>query len=153
MPDTPIADVAHTIQLAVAPVFLLTAIGTILGVLNTRLTRIVDRSRVLSDRMGPLAEAERLPYREEMGVLKERRHLVNLALTSGVCAAICVCVLIALAFVGSMVRFDFSRAVAVLFVAAMLAFVSTLVCFLREVLLAVARVGIEPGGPPRSPPA
>ncbi len=144
MPETPIADVAHTIQLSVAPVFLLTAIGTILGVLNTRLTRIVDRGRVLAERMRPLAEAERAEYRAEMQTLMRRRHLVNLGITSGVCAAICVCVLIACAFVGSMVQVHVSRLVALLFIAAMAAFVSALVCFLREVLLALSRVGIEP---------
>ena len=144
MGETPLANVAHTIQLSVAPVFLLTAIGTILGVLNTRLTRIVDRSRVLSERMRPLEEAARAPYHAEIQVLLRRRHLVNMGITSGVCAALCVCVLIAAAFVGSIVRADFSRVVAVLFIAAMLAFVSALVCFLREVLRAVARLGIEP---------
>ena len=53
--DSPLADVAHVIQLSVAPVFLLTAVGTILGVLSTRLGRIVDRYRLLGDR--PRAEA------------------------------------------------------------------------------------------------
>ncbi len=143
MTESALTNVAHTIQLSVAPVFLLTAIGTILGVLNNRLTRIVDRGRVLSDRMGPLPEEKRGPYRDEMRILLRRRHLVNLAITSGVSSAIFVCVLIACAFVGSIVRADFSRAVALLFIAAMIGFISALVCFLREVLLAVSRVGIE----------
>ena len=143
MPESQLTNVAHTIQLSVAPVFLLTAIGTILGVLNTRLTRIVDRSRVLADRMAPLPDPDRAPYRDEMQVLLRRRHFVNLALGSGVFAAILVCVLIAAAFVGSIVRVDFSRLVAVLFIGAMLGFVSALVLFLREVLLAVARLGLE----------
>lgn len=141
--DSAIAAVAHTIQLSVAPVFLLTAVGTFLGVLNTRLTRIVDRGRVLSDRMAPLPEPEREPFRDEMRILLRRRQYVNLALGSGVCAALSVCLLIALAFIGSIVRADFSRAVAVLFIFAMLSIVSALLCFLREVLLAVSRLPIE----------
>jgi ABC-type amino acid transport system permease subunit len=144
MPETPLAEVAHTIQLSVAPVFLLTAIGTILGVLNTRLTRIVDRRRVLVDRMAPLPAAARAPYHDEMMTLRRRRHCVNLALGSGVCAALCVCLLIALAFIGSIIRVDFSRAVAVLFIAAMAGFVSALLLFLREVALAVSRMDVEP---------
>jgi membrane glycosyltransferase len=144
MADAPISDIAHTIQLAVAPVFLLTAIGTILGVLNTRLTRIVDRSRVLSERMRPLPERDRAEYHPEMLILVRRRRLVNLGITAGVCAAICVCVLIACSFVGAMVKVHVGRVVALLFIVAMAAFVTALVCFLREVLLALSRVGIEP---------
>ncbi len=142
-PESAIASVAHTIQLSIAPVFLLTAIGTILGVLNTRLTRIVDRSRVLAERMAPLADSDRAPYREEMDLLIRRRHYINLALGSGVCAALSVCLLIALAFIGSIVRANYSNAVAVLFIFAMLGFVSALLCFLREVVLAVSRLPFE----------
>src|SRR5581483_7716102 len=43
----PLGDVAHVIQLAIAPVFLLTAVGTVLNVLANRLGRTVDRRRVL----------------------------------------------------------------------------------------------------------
>ncbi len=144
MPDTPLAAIAHTIQLSVAPVFLLTALGTFLGVLNTRLTRIVDRGRILVDRLAASQGAARQPHLDEMRVLRTRRHCVNLALGSGVCSAISVCLLIALAFIGSIVRVDFSRLVALLFIAAMVGFVSALLLFLREVLLAVSRVEITP---------
>ncbi len=40
-----ILDVAHSIQLAVAPVFLLSAVGVVLTVLTNRMTRIIDRAR------------------------------------------------------------------------------------------------------------
>jgi hypothetical protein len=43
--------VAHAIQLAVAPVFLLTGIAAILAVMTNRLGRIIDRARVLEDRL------------------------------------------------------------------------------------------------------
>src|SRR5690606_27453678 len=41
------AVIAQTIQLALAPVFVLVAIGNIMNILSTRLGRVVDRSRVL----------------------------------------------------------------------------------------------------------
>jgi hypothetical protein len=46
-----LGDISHTIQLAIAPVFLLTGVGTKLAVLTNRLARIIDRSRVLEDRL------------------------------------------------------------------------------------------------------
>lgn len=45
------ADIAHVIQLSVAPVFLLAGIGSILGVMANRLARVVDRARILEGRM------------------------------------------------------------------------------------------------------
>jgi hypothetical protein len=68
---------------------------------------------------------------------------VNLAITAGVCAALFVCVLIAIAFIGSVLAVNTSVAVATLFIAAMAAFVVALLMFLREVLMAVASVRIS----------
>ena len=41
--------ISHSIQLAVAPVFLLTAVAGMLGVVAGRLARIIDRGRKLED--------------------------------------------------------------------------------------------------------
>ncbi|HSD20711.1 MAG TPA: DUF2721 domain-containing protein [Anaeromyxobacter sp.] len=138
-----ITDIAHVIQLAVAPVFLLTAIGTILSVLSGRLARIVDRVRGLIDRASKLPRTERRWIEREVETLLRRRQLVNLAITSGTSAALLVCFLIASAFVGYLIGVDFSIFLAVLFIAAMAAFVSALVLFLREILIAVATLRFE----------
>jgi hypothetical protein len=140
-----LTDIAHTIQLAVAPVFLLTALGTILGVLSNRLGRIVDRARVLADRLSKLTGEERAPLTGELRMLARRRTLVNHAITACTSAALLVCLLIAFAFLGSILLVDFSKVLAGLFIAAIAAFTAGLVLFLREVLVAVAsvRIGIE----------
>jgi hypothetical protein len=143
MPPSTLQDVSHVIQLAVAPVFLLTALAAFLGVLSTRLGRIVDRARVLCDRVAAAKAPEAPPLQGELALLARRRHLVNLAITFGVAAALFVCVLIAIAFVGSIWRVNTSTSVALLFVAAMVAFVVALVLFLSEVLVAVASVTIQ----------
>src|SRR6266542_6158124 len=101
VPESSISDVAHVIQLSIAPVFLLTALATTLGVLNARLARIVDRARVLHDRIPARPVPEQGPLRRELGFLARRRRLVNLAITFGVSAALLVCLLIAAAFIGS----------------------------------------------------
>ena len=53
-----LTHLARTIQLSVAPVFLLTAIGTTLAVLTNRLSRIVDRARILEERLATISENE-----------------------------------------------------------------------------------------------
>ena len=143
MPASHATDVAHVIQLSVAPVFLLTAIGTILGVLSGRLARIVDRARVLMGVIGAAAPEKRPAAEAELAILVRRRHLVNLAITSGTTTALLVCVLIATAFVGFLADADFSIALAVLFIGAMAAFVIALLLFLREILIAVGSLRLD----------
>jgi len=140
--EGPMADVAHVIQLAVAPVFLLTALGTILAVLSARLGRIVDRSRVLVDRLEQ-HPARRGGIERELDLLMRRRRLVNLAITCGTGAALLVCTVIASAFVAYIFGWNASWVIAMLFIAAMAFFVGALVLFLREVLLAVGGVRVE----------
>jgi len=140
---THVTDIARVIQLAVAPVFLLTAIGTILSVLSGRLARIVDRARVLLERAAALPERERSELHHELETLFRRRHYVNMAITAGTTAALFVCVLIASAFVGYLVGADLSVFLAVLFIAAMSAFVATLLLFLREIVIAVGTLRMD----------
>ncbi len=136
-------DIARVIQLSVAPVFLLTALGTMLSVLSGRLARLVDRARALIDRAARLQPSERGAIEEELKILLRRRRLVNLAITSGTTAALLVCLLIASAFVGYLAHADLSVFLAVLFIAAMAAFVAALLFFLREIVIAVAMIRIE----------
>jgi hypothetical protein len=138
--ENPVADVAHLIQLSVAPVFLLTAVGTILGVLSTRLGRIVDRSRVLADRLGTAEGEARQDVLGELDLLSRRRHLVNLAIACGVGSALLVAGVISSAFVGFMLGWKVSSAIAALFVGAMLFIVAALLLLLREVLDAALNV-------------
>ncbi|WLT32680.1 DUF2721 domain-containing protein [Geothrix sp. PMB-07] len=140
--DTPVSyqavyDISHVIQLSVAPVFLLTSIGTILGVLSTRLARIIDRARALNDKLENAAEVKARLIHEEMHILAQRRHLVNLAITGGTTSALLVCVSIATVFLGAMLKVNVAMAVALMFILSMAAFVAALVFFLREILLAV----------------
>jgi hypothetical protein len=139
----PVADVAHVIQLAIAPVFLLTAVGTLLSVLSARLARIVDRGRVLQDRMATRPPEERERAGRELHLLRRRRRRINLAITCGVSAALFVCLLIVVAFAGAFLHAHVSPLLAALFVLAMLALVGALTSFLSEIFLATRGVDLE----------
>lgn len=139
----PVESIAHTIQLSIAPVFLLTALGTFMAVLSTRLGRIVDRARILGDRLPAATGTARERFREELRMLRRRRHLVNMAFTAAVTSALLVCSIIASLFLGSILQVRVSVLAASLFVAAMLAFIAGLVLFLREIMMAVATVRID----------
>ncbi len=140
MPTMQFGDVTHVIQLAIAPVFLLTAIGTIINVLANRLGRAVDRRSVLNARVADLDGAARQTALAELAILERRFRLIYAAIFLAVLSALLICLLIALAFVDALVSLDLAKVVAILFVLAMLSLIGSLAAFLREIFLGVHTV-------------
>jgi len=133
-----ITDITHVIQLAVAPVFLLTAIATLITALNNRLGRIVDRRRILQDRLRDLSGAEAEGQETELRLQRHRGKLIYFSIFSAVLGALLICLVVAGAFLGALLSADWSKAIAILFVLAMFALIVCLGIFLREVFLAVS---------------
>jgi hypothetical protein len=131
-------EIAGVIQLAVAPVFLLTAIGTVIGALSIRLGRAVDRRRDLEAKLAVLPEGEVKLASQELEVIARRIRFVYFAILSAVISALFVCLLIAFAFVGAFVRTDLSYTISAMFVLALAALTACLLLFLREIFLAVS---------------
>ena len=130
-----LGDVSHIIQLAIAPVFLLTGVGTKLTVLTNRLGRIIDRSRILEDRLAPDGTLD-VTDRAEIKVLYQRGHLINRAITLSTACGLLVCVVIATLFVGDALGLGFGKFIAALFVLAMLSLIGSFYYFMREILIA-----------------
>jgi uncharacterized membrane protein YgcG len=148
---TLVQDINHVIQLSIAPVFLLTALAGTLGVLTTRLGRVVDRARAVEEILKVPAGADAGLF-EELGLLRRRALMIQFAITLGIIAALCVCVVIGAAFVGYILQVSVAILLATLFVLAMLAYIGALLFLLREVSLAITtfRVGMPaatPAGP------
>jgi hypothetical protein len=138
MSDTSqLSDITHIIQLAVAPVFLLSALGTTMSVLVTRLSRVIDRARVLEGRWHDLQLEERKNAKVELDTLALRGKLIHRALTGGVFASLAVCLLIIAAFIGYLTGTNLGVLVIVLFIGAMTSFAVALVMFLREVFFSL----------------
>lgn len=137
-----LGDVQHIIQLAVAPVFLLTGVGTNLTVLTNRLARIIDRSRVLEERLR--GNADQPPeYLAEIDVLYRRSYLINRAITLATACALLVCIVIASLFVGSALGVKFDRLIATLFIVAMLSLIGSFIYLLREIFVATRTMSMQ----------
>jgi len=137
---TALGDITHVIQLAIAPVFVLTAICTLLAVLSGRLATAVDRRRVLLVRLSGLDAATAGTANGELDYLDRRVNLIYVAIALAVLAALMICVLIAFAFVAAFVGIERVTVIAVFFILAMLAMIGSLAAFLREIFLAVHSV-------------
>jgi len=136
--------VAHAIELAVAPVFLLSGIGAILAVMTNRLGRIIDRARVLEDRLDNASPELHPTLRTDLTTLSRRAKLISCAITLCTATALLVCTVIAVLFLSAFLRFDLSIPVALLFIAAMFAFFFGLLWFLREIYVATVNLRIGP---------
>jgi hypothetical protein len=138
----PLVDIGNVIQLAVAPVFLLSGIGIVLTVLTNRLARVVDRARKLEEAArsstGDLLEERR----RELVVMAYRARLMNRSITLSTCSALLVAVVVVLLFLGALLDFNATLPVAGLFILAMLSLIGALLLFLREVFLAIKALKI-----------
>ncbi len=138
-PAANVPPVAHVIQQAVAPVFLLTGVGAILSVLINRLARVVDRYRRLYDS----GVEERNSHKTEIDTLSRRARLIHWAISCCTVCALFVCLVIAALFVGAETGIDPSATISLLFIGAMLALISGLLCFLREIALATGNIEVR----------
>jgi hypothetical protein len=136
--ESHVSDISRVIQLAVAPVFLLTAIATMINAMNTRLGRIVDRRRVVAERRKAADKAQSDESDDELCLLNRRSHLVYLGILFLVLSALLVCLVVAGAFIGALISVDLAKTVAIIFVLAMCSMIISLGLFLREVYLGVS---------------
>jgi hypothetical protein len=128
-----IGDIGHLIQLAIAPVFLLSGVGTTLIVLTNRLARIIDRSRVLEERID---SSHSETYIDELEVLYLRSHLINYAIALSTACGLLVCLVIAMLFLGDATNLPLDKYIAASFVLAMIALIGSFVFLLREIFIA-----------------
>src|SRR5205823_13323333 len=91
--------IAHAIQLAIAPVFLLTGIAALLGVMATRLARVIDRARTFEASWPHLSANARAAARAEMCQLEPRRRVVSWSINCCTTAALLICLVIVALFV------------------------------------------------------
>jgi uncharacterized membrane protein YdbT with pleckstrin-like domain len=136
--DPHIPEIATVIQLAVAPVFMLTAVGTIIAALNIRLNRAVDRRRALEESMPRMPADEKPSAHQELEFIDRRIRYVYRSILAAVASGLFICLLIAGAFFASFLRADISYTIGAMFALAVLALTVSLLLFLREIFLAVS---------------
>ena len=75
--DVHVSGISHIIQLAVAPVFLLSGIGAMLAVMTGRIGRIVDRTRVLEPLLAESDGPQRTAIQAELSRLSRRARAAH----------------------------------------------------------------------------
>lgn len=142
--DASTGAIAHAIQLAIAPVFLLTGLAGLLSVMATRLARVIDRARSFEQSWPALSAAGRAAAKIEIGDLERRRRVCSWSINYCTAAALLVCLVIVTLFVEDFFATDLKWLSGALFVGAMVGVICGLTCFLREVYLATHTISIDP---------
>jgi uncharacterized protein DUF2721 len=129
--------ISEVIRLAVAPVFLITGVGTMLALFSNRLARVIDRSlefeRLIAGGKDP-ERLERLQLR--LAALAHRGRLLSRAITLATLCGLLVSVVIVLLFLGNALRFGVGYVIGAMFTLAMLCFIASILFFLRDVFVA-----------------
>ena len=139
-------DIAHLIQIALTPIFLISAIGVTLNVLTNRLARIVDRARAMEDRLlRPDYVDDGRNLHRALEILAHRSRWINAAITLITLSALFIVLVVVMLFVNAFLRWDWSALIAGLFILSMVALAAALLAFLIEVRIATTtlRIGME----------
>ncbi|KLI64301.1 DUF2721 domain-containing protein [Aurantiacibacter marinus] len=129
------ARVQQIVQLSLAPVFLLAAIGAILNVMNARLTWLIERIDFIERRFEKgLGEREA----EELPALRQRQYFAQMAASLSTSAALTICIVVVILFVSAFIQPRIGTIVAVLWIATMSQLSIALLLFFRETRLATS---------------
>jgi hypothetical protein len=142
MPFAP-DGIARTIQIALAPSFLLTAIGAILALLTSRLGRVVDRSRWIEANYAPKGDPRHDYQLAQLRWIDLRMKYANRALVLCTLSAMLICIVIAGLFTSALFNFALGQAMAMAFIVAMLLLIIGMVYFLYEVRTAIHATRIQ----------
>jgi hypothetical protein len=124
--------ISEEISLALAPVFLLSAIATILILLSGRMGRIADRFNI-EENQGAKSRSQ------TMKVLLRRMRLIQSAILSAVLAGLSISTVTVLIFLSDTIVKDLSAVIVTVFIASMGFIWISLVLYLIEVSYSAAR--------------
>lgn len=128
--------IVQTIQLALAPVFVLVAIGNILNMMASRLSRVVDRTREMQVAFRETEGEEHDASVRELRMLARRTHLIGRAQLMMVLSAITIGLTVVLIFSGQFLHSATEPLVAISFASAIALLLAGLVLFLMETRVA-----------------
>lgn len=130
--------VAQTIQLALAPVFVLVAIGNIMNILSQRLGRVVDRSRVLQQMHGATSGEAHDAVVREIRTVDRRIAMISRAILLLVFSGQTIGLCVALLFIEELLKVNLQQFAAGAFILAIGLLMSALTLFMRETRHATA---------------
>jgi ABC-type sugar transport system permease subunit len=142
--DTSVTTVAQVIQLAVAPVFLLSGICAFLDACMTRVSRVLERCRAIEPQLLQSDGTDHRRWLNEIKDLDRRVQLMSWTIILSALSAVLTCLVVALLFAATLFDPSFGRAIALLFIGSMLTIGIGFAIFLAETRLAARSIRVRP---------
>lgn len=136
-------NAVEIIQLALAPIFLIVGIGTLVNVATGRVARVIDRARWFEDlaRQQPLRIDRRAKH--EIRTLNKRMRLANWSINFLIASALVICFDVILLMINGLISTSLDTTILVTFMVSILFLTGGLIAFFFEVSLATASLKIS----------
>jgi uncharacterized membrane-anchored protein len=135
--------VAHVIQVALTPIFLLSGIATLLNVFSTRLARVADRVDQITKAMEEADSDESVELARQLLHLRRRSIALDAAVVLGAIAAASTCASVFTLFVGALRNSTVASILFTTFGLAIASTISAIGAFTAEMLMAGSGVRAE----------
>jgi uncharacterized membrane protein YqjE len=143
MPPPSLVELIPVLQIAIAPVILISGVGLLLLSLTNRFGRAVDRTRQIHRELcaAPAPDRPRLAHQVE--VIYRRARLIQLSIVMAALSALFAAMLILALFFAALIKWESAVIISVLFVCCLLFLIGTLVTFIMDIRLSLHALKLE----------
>jgi hypothetical protein len=143
MPSTPLTELIPVLQVAIAPVILISGVGLLLLSLTNRFGRAVDRTRQIHGQMRQTPASDRPQLANQVEVIYRRARLIQFSIVMGALSALFAALLIVTLFLTALLKWGLAALISVFFIACMLSLVVSLVTFIMDIRLSLIALKLE----------
>jgi Protein of unknown function (DUF2721) len=141
-----LADLIPIHQISIGPVILISGVGLLIGSMNNRLGRTIDRSRVTIEARNRATDpVVRSRQDDQLAILWRRAQILRTAITLAAFCVLLVAVLIIVVFIGAVLKLEIGFVVIALFVACLASLIGSLTFFIRDVNMSLHALEMEIG--------
>ena len=139
----PLDNIIPVLQLAIAPVILISGVGLVLLSMTNRYGRVIDRSRILSDKSGQVSGADSDRIRRQLKILVRRARLLRAAILMTTLSILLVAILIIILFATALAGMTGTFLIITIFCLCMFCLIGGLITFLVDVNVSLAALNLE----------
>jgi hypothetical protein len=131
----PLDTVAHVIQLALTPIFLLSGIAALLNVFATRLARVADRVEQIAKEMEGAGPERVAVLALQLTRLRRQSVALDVAVVLAALGAAATCASVLTLFVGAVSNKVVAKALFVTFAGAVICTIGAIIAYTAEMLM------------------
>ena len=143
IPEADPETLARVLQFAISPAVLVSAVGLLMMSATTRLGRSIDRCRSLGRELANPAASNRAALNEQLEITHKRAHWLQHCITLFGTSLFLSCLMVFLLFLKILAGWPVGTLVVAAFALDVLALMSGVACFLRDLSLGLLALDIE----------